>query len=304
MAGTVAQILEEYKRDLSLRRGFSPHTVKAYTREAREFLQYLAELAGQDPSETLDLENLTLGDVRSWLASTREGHALASLARQSASVRSFTSWLYRAGYTEVNAGARLKSPRVANEIPRVLTEEQAAQLLDTAKEKADTGEPLLVRDWAMAEVLYATGIRVAELCALDVNQIGARGTIRVIGKGDKERIVPCGVPAMRALDKYIQVRPELVNKPTTALFLGARGGRINQRAVREVVHRLAAQAGVPDISPHGLRHSAATHLLEGGSDLRTVQEILGHSSLQTTQRYTHISAERLRAAFEQAHPRA
>lgn len=319
MAGTIDQIIGEYERELALRRGFSPHTVRAYVREARELLEFVAVLAGSGPRDELEIENLELADLRAWMAE-ESPHAVASLARQSASIRSFTSWLYRSGYTRTNAGARLKAPRVSNELPHVLTEDQAAQLLDYAHERASDGDPVHVRDWAMLELLYATGIRVAELCALNMNQLGADRTLRVIGKGDKERVVPYGVPALRALDQYVRVRRALAKKPsacesgqgaartstatTPALFLGASGSRINQRSVRDVVHRLAAQAGVPDISPHDLRHSAATHLLAGGSDLRTVQELLGHSSLATTQRYTHVSAERLRAAFNQAHPRA
>jgi integrase/recombinase xerC len=161
-----------------------------------------------------------------------------------------------------------------------------------------------VRDSAAVELLYASGLRISELCGLDVDSLGADSTVRVIGKGDKERIVPFGVPARRALASYLAVRGALLRAPTRALFLGARGGRLDPRTMRDVVHRLAAGAGVPDVSPHDLRHSAATHLLDGGSDLRTVQEILGHSSLSTTQRYTHVSSERLRQAFDQAHPRA
>ena len=205
---------------------------------------------------------------------------------------------------ESDPGPQLASPSARRSLPEVLTQDQAAGLVDSV----DGTDPLALRDRAMLELLYAGGIRVSELTGLDLDGIDeARGLLRVLGKGDKERSVPVGVPARRALDHYLRDgRPELVSTRTTnAVFLGVRGGRVDQREVRRVVHRAAsAVPGAPDIGPHGLRHSAATHLLEGGADLRSVQELLGHASLATTQIYTHVSVERLRAAFNQAHPRA
>ncbi len=182
----------------------------------------------------------------------------------------------------------------------------ASHLLDVAQLRADSGDPLDLRDWAMAELLYATGIRVGELTGVDVGDIDmAELTVRVVGKGNKERVVPFGVPAMSALNAWLDTgRMACAPRDGRALFVGRRGGRVDQRQVRDAIHALAGLASVPDIAPHALRHTAATHLLQGGSDLRTVQEILGHASLTTTQRYTHVTADRLRSAYQLAHPRA
>lgn len=304
----IDDVLALYVRELKLRRGLSENTITAYRHEAQSLLEFAAQAVGVSPEEPLDISPLDLADVRSWLAQASQGEARSSMARHSAAIRTFSSWLYRCGYTKVDPAARLKAPRASNELPHVLTEEQARILLGYAHERASDGDPIHVRDSAMLEMLYAAGMRVSELCGLDVGSLRPDSTVRVIGKGNKERIVPYGVPAMRAIMAYLEVRDQLAARADQpagkALFLGARGSRINARTVRDCVHRLASQAGVPDISPHDLRHSAATHLLDGGSDLRTVQEILGHESLATTQRYTHVSAERLRRSFTQAHPRA
>ncbi len=191
-------------------------------------------------------------------------------------------------------------------LPTVLDADEAGALMDHAAVAADDGAAASVRDRAIVELLYATGIRVSELCATDLDDIDHdRRTARVRGKGDKERVVPFGIPAAHALRQWLAARGELVTPSSgAALFLGVRGGRIDPRTVRSSVHRLAAQAGVPDLGPHGLRHTAATHVLEGGADLRTVQELLGHATMSTTQRYTHVSVERLRSTFALAHPRA
>lgn len=301
----IDETLDAYERELRLRRGLSENTAAAYVREARSLLEFIWEIAGGDVEEPMDLRGLELADVRAWLArSQAKGRSRSTLARHSASIRTFCRWLHRKGHTDVDAAARLKAPRADNALPRVLNQEQARRLAEHAGRLAASGDPLALRDHAAVELLYASGIRIGELCSLDVDSLGADSTLRVIGKGDKERIVPFGVPARRALTAYLPARAQLLVRPNRALFLGARGGRLDPRTLRKTIHRLAASAGVPDISPHDLRHSAATHLLDGGSDLRTVQEILGHASLGTTQRYTHVSSERLRAAFTQAHPRA
>jgi integrase/recombinase XerC len=194
-------------------------------------------------------------------------------------------------------------------LPGVLTQGDAATAMDSmATRAAEFDTPTSIRDVAIVELLYATGARVSELCGLDLEDLDFhRNTIRVLGKGNKERMIPMGAPAVKALNTYINdARTVLANdKSARALFLGARGKRIDQRAVRTIVYEaLSALEGVERMGPHALRHSAATHLLEGGADLRTVQEILGHSSLATTQIYTHVSTDRLRQAFKQAHPRA
>jgi len=227
-------------------------------------------------------------------------------ARRSASVRTFSTWAFEEGLLASDVAVRLRAPRVDNRLPGVLTTQQAAQLLKTAADLASDGNALAARDLAIIETLYATGVRVSELVGLDVTDLDhSQRTLRVLGKGRKERTVPYGVPAARALENWLGRRPEICAADAgAALFLGARGRRIDPRAVRDIVHRLCAAAQVSDLGPHGLRHSAATHVLSGGADLRSVQEILGHSSLATTQRYTHVSAERLRSVYEQAFPRA
>lgn len=296
------QILADYQRELALRRGLSVHTVRAYLAEAESLLDFLAQDSDDAIAALFELE---LADVRAWLAARQQsGQARASLARHSSAVRNFCSWLHQNKYTRVDAGARLKSPKAENRLPRVLTQDQANTLLEYAQELAKTGEPMDIRNWAIFEVLYATGIRVSELVGLDIPAIHPDSTLRVLGKGNKERVVPFGKHARQALMSWLSVREAVLAAPTQAVFIGERGNRIDPRTVRTILTRLTTQAGVPEISPHGLRHSAATHLLEGGADLRSVQEILGHSSLGTTQRYTHVSAERLRQAFGQAHPRA
>jgi integrase/recombinase XerC len=220
----------------------------------------------------------------------------------------FTAWLARTGRAPTDAGASLGSPKPHKSLPPVLRADEASDLIRAAAERADDGSPVGLRDVAMLELLYATGIRVGELVGLDIDDIDReRNVIRVFGKGRKERSVPFGRPAARALDFWLKhARPQLVVEGSgPAVFLGARGRRIDQRAVRTVVHRRIADVpGAPDIGPHGLRHTAATHLLEGGADLRSVQELLGHASLATTQLYTHVTTDRLRRAYQQAHPRA
>lgn len=299
---SVETILNDYARDLGVRRGLSEHTVTAYTAEARAFLDFLAsnsdDVAGA-------LGYIELADLRSWLAARQEeGHARASMARHTAAIRSFTHWLHKNGYLDSDPGVRLTSPKAANRLPQVLTQSQAKRLADVAAARAAQEGGLSVRDWAMVELLYACGIRVSELVGLDVDAIQPDMTLRVVGKGNKERIVPFGRPAREALSQWLAVRTDFLKGKNPAVFVGKAGRRIDPRMVRTILDRLTDLADLPHIGPHALRHSAATHLLDGGSDLRNVQEILGHSSLGTTQRYTHVSAERLRAAFGQAHPRA
>ena len=247
--------------------------------------------------------------LRSWLASQQTlGKARTTMARRATAARVFTGWLLRTGRTETDAGALLGSPKARRTLPPALRADEARALLEAAATRADDGSPVGLRDVAVLELLYATGIRVGELCGLDVDDLDhERRVVRVLGKGRKERSVPYGVPAERSLGAWLRHgRPALaVQGSGPALFLGTRGGRLDQRAVRTMVHaRLTDVPGAPDLGPHGLRHTAATHLLEGGADLRSVQELLGHASLATTQIYTHVTTDRLRQAFRQAHPRA
>ncbi|HLV55881.1 MAG TPA: tyrosine recombinase XerC [Actinotalea caeni] len=300
------ELLHAYAGYLEAQRGMSAHTVRAYLGDATQLLRSLPVRAGA-AVETSDLDRLDLTTLRAWLADqARRGLSRSTLARRSASARTFTAWAHRTGRLPTDPGLRLLAPRPDTVVPATLAVDEAAAVLDVARTRADDGDPAHLRDWAALELLYASGVRVSELVGVDVDDLDLdQRLVRVLGKGGKERMVPFGVPAARALREWLAARPRLVG-PTSphALFLGARGGRWDVRQVRAVVHELTALAGVRDLAPHGLRHTAATHLLDGGSDLRSVQEVLGHASLATTQRYTHISSERLRAAFRQAHPRA
>ncbi|GAA1927959.1 tyrosine recombinase XerC [Nocardioides marmoribigeumensis] len=297
-----AGVLEDYRRHLVSERDLSAHSVRAYLGDVRSMLAHAADLGVHD------LADLDLRTLRSWLANQQtRGRSRTTLARRATAVRVFTAWLHRTGRLEADPGSALGSPKAHRTLPPALGHDDVRQLLDAAAEHALTDGAVGARDLAVLELLYATGIRVGELCALDVDDLDhGRRVVRVFGKGRKERTVPYGVPAERALVDWLAARGELaVSGSGPALFLGVRGGRVDQRAVRALVHaRLAEVPGAPDLGPHGLRHTAATHLLEGGADLRSVQELLGHASLATTQIYTHVSAERLRSAYTQAHPRA
>jgi integrase/recombinase XerC len=299
----VQGVLAEYERHLVSERDLAPHTVRAYLADVAGLLEH-ADRLGHAEVSTLDLRIL-----RSWLAQQQvTGHSRTTLARRATAVRVFTAWLARTGRNATDVGATLRSPKARRTLPPVLRQDEARELVAGAARLADDGSPLGLRDVAMLELLYATGVRVGELVALDIDDLDrSRNVMRVLGKGRKERTVPFGRPAAQAVDGWLTTgRPQLIAPGAgAALFLGARGGRIDQRAVRAVVHRRIADVpGAPDIGPHGLRHTAATHLLEGGADLRSVQELLGHASLATTQLYTHVSTDRLRQAYRQAHPRA
>lgn len=299
----MARVLAEYERHLVSERDLAPHTVRAYTTDLVGMLDHAARLGIEDVS------GLDLRTLRSWLAKQQSmGRSRTTLARRATAARVFTAWLARTGRVVADVGASLGSPRAHARLPPVLRTDEVADLLAAAADLADDGSPVGLRDVAMLELLYATGIRVGELVGLDVDDVDRdRNVVRVFGKGRKERSVPFGRPAALAVDSWLgQGRPRLVAEGAgAALFLGARGRRIDQRAVRSLVHRRIAEVpGAPDIGPHGLRHTAATHLLEGGADLRSVQELLGHASLATTQLYTHVTTDRLRRAYQQAHPRA
>ena len=295
-------ILDEYVAFLSETSARSPHTVRAYTRDVQRLFQVMAD------NRLTAINELTLGILRMWLANEFESHEPTTVARRAASIRSFTGWCTRVGILKIDVGQQLSPPKTHRKLPTYLKVDEATAVLDVAAVAADDSDPLHIRDWAMLELLYATGIRVSELCGLDLASIDQTSlTVRVIGKGNKERVVPFGIPANDAVSHYLTAaRPHLVNDSSgAAVFLGSRGKRIDQRTVREVVYRLTRSVpGVLVLGPHGLRHSAATHLVEGGADLRSVQELLGHSSLGTTQLYTHVSAQRLKSVYQQAHPRA
>lgn len=277
--------------------------MRAYAGDVRACLVWCAA----DGSE--GLADVSLAQLRQWLGTLASGGAArATLSRRSAAVRTFFAWARRTGRIESDPALRLASPKRQRTLPEVLTREGATAVLDIAAVAADDDDPIHLRNRAVLELLYATGVRVSELTGLDVDDADrSRRVVRVLGKGRKERSVPFGVPADVALGEWLERgRPRLVtDRSGPALFLGRRGRRVDPRQVREVVHALLTHVpDAPDLGPHGLRHSAATHLLEGGADLRMVQELLGHSSLATTQIYTHVSMDRLRRSYEQAHPRA
>lgn len=297
------RVLADYERHLTSERDLTPHTVRAYLGDIESMLDHAARLGHSDAS-TVDLRAL-----RSWLAKQQTtGKSRTTIARRATAARVFTGWLARTGRAATDAGALLQSPKAHRPLPPVLREDEARDLVERAAELADDGSDVGVRDVAMLELMYATGIRVGELCNLDIDDLDfERNIVRVLGKGRKERAVPFGQPAAEAIRRWLNTtRPRLFVQGTgPALFLGVRGRRIDQRTVRTMVHkRIADVPDAPDIGPHGLRHTAATHLLEGGADLRTVQELLGHSSMATTQIYTHVTSDRLRKAYRQAHPRA
>jgi len=303
LPGALAQAAHRFGRYLEAERGRSAHTVRAYLSDVGSLLEHAAtEGAGE-------LADLELGTLRRWLGAQSEaGMSRATLARRAATARSFTAWAVREELIAVDPALRLKAPKQEKSLPGVLHQGQVQRLVAGAESAAAEGEPLALRNRAMFELLYATGVRVGELSGLDIDDLDPdRRTLRVLGKGNKERTVPYGLPAAIAVDDWLRRgRPALVAEGSgPALFLGARGKRVDQRQVRSVVKDLLDGLGDTSATgPHALRHSAATHLLDGGADLRAVQEILGHSSLATTQIYTHVSVDRLRKSYQQAHPRA
>jgi integrase/recombinase XerC len=314
--------------------GYSAHTVKAYRRDLASLRESLEgegreEGAGEDPAAAAvpgaaaldDVAALDLEALRAWLWGRQQGGAAAStLARNVATLKSFGKWLELRRLVPANPASRLRTPKAPNALPRVLSGEQTERILARAERLAESGDPERLRDRAVLELLYAAALRVSELCGLPLAGLDlAERVVRVTGKGDKERVVPLGAPAARALADYLDSgRPQLaarlveagaaetgVAEYRGALFLGNRGGRLSPSAVYRLVSReLEAEPGAGPRGPHTLRHTAATHLLDGGADLRVVQEMLGHASLGSTQVYTHVSAERLVQAYRQAHPRA
>lgn len=308
--------IRDFISHLDVDRGLSQHTVRCYRSDLTALSNFVsaarvASAPGSEPDLPVPaVSDLGLELLRDWLwAGSQGGLSKSTLARRSASARAFTAWLTADGRVDVDVAARLRAPKPDQHLPRVLTREAMEAILADLTERATVGEPSAVRDLAIAELLYASALRVSELCGLDMAAIDAEQmTVRVLGKGSKERVVPFGVPASRALSRYIhEARPLLVGSgtATAAVFLSARGARIGPRAVyRLVAGLLESIPGSGPAGPHVLRHTAATHLLDGGADLRSVQELLGHASLGTTQLYTHVSTERLRESYRLAHPRA
>ncbi|MDK8475150.1 MULTISPECIES: tyrosine recombinase XerC [unclassified Corynebacterium] len=274
-------------------KGRAEATVRGYRADLKNLAQDIDTFA-----------DFNLNNLRQWLGNAlAEGKARATLARRTASVKAFSTWAEREGYLSRDVAARLVTPKVGQHLPTVMAPQQAGELVGNA---VSVDEAHFQRDSAILELLYATGMRVAELARLDIGDVDfKRSTARVTGKGNKQRVVPFGTAATDALQQWIDGgRKELARGDTQAIFVGSRGARIDQRQVRRIVEKAAAVTGTSGLTPHGVRHLAATHLLEGGADLRVVQELLGHSSLSTTQIYTHVSAKRLKQVYSQAHPRA
>jgi integrase/recombinase XerC len=306
----LATALAEFERHLRAERSLSPHTIRAYHGDIASLLGY-AHRDGISTPDGLDLHHL-----RGWLAEQHEsGAARTSVARRGAAARAFTAFAHRQGWLATDPGPRLGTLKTRRTLPHVLHRDEMAAVLgglEADAAHAASGDSIeaavALRDSAVLELFYATGIRVSELCGLNSGSLDqGRRTVRVHGKGDKERTVPVGIPAMKAVTRWQNAgRPVLATEASgPALFLGIRGRRLDPRTARRIVHTRLREAGTSrDPGPHGIRHTAATHLLEGGADLRSVQEILGHSSPSTTQIYTHVSIERLKASYRQAHPRA
>jgi len=302
---------EAFSAHLATERRLSPQTVRAYLSDLRQ----LAAFA--EGREVDDLAGVTLDLLRDWLwAASEAGSSKATLARRTATAKAWSAWLVRTDRASVDVAARLRSPKTGRTLPRVVGRGPFDDVIAGLEDRASSGEPNALRDLAVVELLYASALRVSELCGLDRGDLDLdRLTVRVTGKGDKERVVPFGVPAQSAIVDYLTTaRPLLLARaasrdhrpdPGAALFLGARGGRLGTRSVYTLVARLldAVPGGGPS-GPHALRHTAATHLLDGGADLRAVQELLGHASLATTQIYTHVSVERIKESYRNAHPRA
>lgn len=294
-----AVLLEDYAEHLAAERGLSQHTVRAYSSDLRD----LATFTDVEPGR------VTLGRLRAWLGSMGDdGAAPASLQRRVACARGFFAWAAREGIIATDPSARLKAPKQQRRLPKVPLSATVTEVMAAAEERvAQTQDPIAVRDLAIVELLYSSGLRVSELCSLQLSDVDRdRRAVSVLGKGGKQRTVPLGAPALRAIDAWLRVRG-LVSTPSSPpqVFLGVRGGALDPRVARRVVRDATAAAGPgAEVGPHGLRHAMATHLLEGGADLRSVQEMLGHASVATTQIYTHVTSERLRDSFRQAHPRA
>ena len=295
-------ILARFSQYVLLEMGRSANTEKAYSKDLGTMIAFAQERG------CAEIGDIGIMELRGWLAAQRtQGLSAATLARRATAVRTFFAWALAQNLVDHDPADALVIPKVGKRLPNVLQQKQAESVMERVALRADDNSATHIRDRAILELLYASGIRVGELVGLDINDVDdSRRTMKVIGKGNKQRVVPYGAIADEALSDYLKrARPSLSNEHSgTAVFLGARGKRIDQRVVRSMVTQVLASLDVPDLTPHGFRHTAATHLLEGGADIRTVQEMLGHASLATTQLYTHVSMDRLRKVYEQAHPRA
>lgn len=300
MSVSIERALVEFATYLRSSKGYSPNTVKAYLSDIED----LGAVVGVDQSA----EHLALEMLRDWLwQQSEKGASKATIARKSAAARAFTLWLHKAGHIDEDPGLRLRSPKAGRSLPKVVSKDSLDQVFSSLQSRATIDNPSGLRDLAIVELLYATGARVSELASLDLGSVDySRNIVRLMGKGSKERMVPFGQPARDALDGWLRHgRNSLAKEKTdSALFLNSRGLRIGVRQIFALVAAVLEATPTGSAGPHSLRHSAATHLLDGGADLRAVQELLGHASLGTTQIYTHVSIERLKDGYKNAHPRA
>jgi integrase/recombinase XerC len=301
MQSEIVSQAHRFAETLVAGRGYSKNTVKAYFTDVLDLADYL------ESQKVTQIQDINLELLREWLWTvSQRDSAKSTLARKSAAIRSFTAWLAAEKLVNADPGQRLKSPKAERHLPKVVAKESLEEVFSHLKVLADTGDANAIRDRLVFEMLYATGCRVSELCSLDLLSVDlGRNIIRVMGKGSKERVVPFGLPARDALDNWLNVRTSLTPAAgEQALLINSKGKRLGVRAVYQLVASLLVNTPTGVAGPHTLRHTAATHLLDGGADLRAVQELLGHASLSTTQIYTHVSVERLRDGYKNAHPRA
>lgn len=310
----LAELKDAFLTHLECEKHASPNTVSSYGRDLEALLAFMAERGGE-PSGSRRTSPLDVYVLRAWLGELARTCKPSSIARKIASVRAFCRWMKQKRHSDANPAAELATPKIRRELPRFLSAEDAALVMEsphpnnTGSRRAE--EAVALRDRALLELLYAGGLRVSEACGLDLADLSLRErSVRVMGKGRKERIVPIGSKAEDALGQWLTVRAELANSKTRylhphAVFVSTRGRRLGPRAAQLIVRRYGlAGIGRPDLHPHALRHTCATHMLDGGADLRAIQEMLGHASLSTTQRYTHVSVAHLLAVYDAAHPLA
>ncbi|MEM8609431.1 MAG: tyrosine recombinase XerC [Myxococcota bacterium] len=297
--------IEAFAQYLADERRSSPRTVETYTRDLRSFANFVKAEGLPSDANAIDIVAL-----RGFLSSLFRENQASTLSKKVSAIRSFYRFLLKRGMVTKNPAAGLRSPKVAKSLPRFLSVDQAFQVMDAPPNAAGRNEALVARDHAILETLYGTGVRVGELAAMNLRDWDLRSaSARVLGKGGKERVVPLGRPVLDALDVYLPHRRALLTKSKApdpdALWLSSRGGRLSVRQVQNVVRQYGALgAGRGDLHPHAMRHTCATHLLDAGADLRSIQELLGHASLSTTQRYTHVSVDRLMEVYDKAHPLA
>ncbi len=299
----------DFLKVLLHQKGYSPHTVKSYQADLNHFLEFLSskEKGKTGKPVRLEAESLDPRDIRTYLGSLFARYRRTSIARRLSAIRSFFAYLEKEGVLDGNPAKEISSPRLEKYIPVYLTVDDVFRLL----ERPEKGTPRGLRDLAILELLYSCGIRVGELAGLNISSVDPdERLLKVRGKGKKERIVPVGRHALNAMNHYLEATEDLRkrmggNRGEEPLFMNQRGGRLSSRSIRRILKRYVNECGLsPEISPHSMRHTFATHMLEGGADLRSVQELLGHESLSTTQKYTHVTLDRLMEVYDKAHPRS